>query len=195
MEQQFPITIIVHGKAEPAGSKTARVITRKDPETGQRVPVYDNRTGRYVTSTYDANKKAKGWKTNVSEVAAEQYDGDLLDGALVVEMIFYVPRPKGHFGTGRNAGVVKDSAPAFPKNRPDGLKLARAMEDALTGVVWTDDARIVTEMWGKRFGDSQRVEIKVWLAQEQMVRDLIANGAIEPLRPAEQFEQLSLMAA
>ena len=41
------------------------------------------------------------------------------------------------------------------------LKLARAVEDALTGIVWRDDAQIVDEQLSKVYGEPARVEVDV----------------------------------
>jgi len=40
------------------------------------------------------------------------------------------------------------------------LKLARAVEDALTGVIWADDAQIVDEVIRKRYG---RPCLQIWI--------------------------------
>jgi len=130
--------IAVYGTPEPGGSK------------------------RWVGRVVDANPRAKGWQANVARAAAEQYTGGLLDGPLAVEMTFYRARPRGHFGTGRNAGSVKASAPVAPITRPDALKLARVVEDALTGVIWRDDSQIVEESLAKRYGEPERCEIDVY---------------------------------
>jgi Holliday junction resolvase RusA-like endonuclease len=136
--------LTVYGEAQPAGSKRGF----KNPRTGAVI----------VT---DANPKSKGWKAQVAQAAGEKFEGELLDGPLFVAFTFRRPRPRSHYGTGRNRGFVKPSAPAFPTTRPDALKLARGVEDALTGVVWTDDARIVTELLEKRWGEPARVEIEI----------------------------------
>ena len=65
---------------------------------------------------------------------------------------FTVERPKSHYGSGRNADKLKPSAPAFPASKPDVLKLARGVEDALTSIILKDDAQIVTETLTKRYG-------------------------------------------
>src|SRR4051794_25363456 len=106
------------GKPQPAGSKRAVPM-------GERWGVIDD------------NPKSKDWKQIVARAAAEQTQlMELLTGPLEVHFVFYVQRPRGHFGTGRNVAKLKDSAPSFPATRPDVLKLARGVEDALTGVVW-----------------------------------------------------------
>lgn len=49
-------------------------------------------------------------------------------------------RPLSHYGTGRNKGVLKPSAPVFHATTPDLDKIARAVCDALTVAgIWADD--------------------------------------------------------
>jgi len=58
--------------------------------------------------------------------------------------VFRLPRPKGHYGTGRNVAMLKPSAPLFPAGRPDLDKLLRSTFDALGEAgVWGDDAQVV----------------------------------------------------
>lgn len=54
-------------------------------------------------------------------------------------------RPKSHFGTGRNAGVLKPNAPLrrHCRRKPDGDKIARAIMDALENCCWKDDCQVV----------------------------------------------------
>ncbi|WPR52783.1 RusA family crossover junction endodeoxyribonuclease [Streptomyces sp. S399] len=67
-----------------------------------------------------------------------------LTGPLDASMIFSFARPKGHFGTGRNAGALKASAPSRPAVMPDLSKLARSTEDAITTAGgYADDALLV----------------------------------------------------
>ena len=53
-----------------------------------------------------------------------------------------MPRLKGHYGTGKNAGTLKPSAPLFHTSKPDLDKLVRCIKDALTGIAWKDDAQV-----------------------------------------------------
>lgn len=107
--------------------------------------------GRHV-SIVDANDKTKPWQAQVALFAREAYSGPLLEGPIAVTFVFFRLRPAGHLGTGRNAGILKASAPIAPATIPDVLKLARAVEDALTGVLWRDDAQIVNETLLDRYG-------------------------------------------
>jgi Holliday junction resolvase RusA-like endonuclease len=137
----------VYGKAQPAGSKRAF----KHPTTG-RVMVTD------------AAKGSRAWKEQVSSAAAVALAngkgnraGELLVGPLAVAMRFEVVRPASHYGK----RGLRSSAPKYPTTRPDVLKLARAVEDALTGVVWRDDALIVDEQLVKRYGEQARLVVFV----------------------------------
>ena len=106
----------------------------------------------------DANPKAKGWKTLVAQAAGEAMAGrELLRGPLAVSLRFYVRRPKAHYSA---RGDVKPSAPPYPTGKPDVLKLARGVEDAMSGVLYGDDAQIVHEILTKDYGP-ERVEIAV----------------------------------
>jgi crossover junction endodeoxyribonuclease RusA len=61
-----------------------------------------------------------------------------------VTIDFWLTRPKGHYGTGRNATTLRGSAPVWPSGRPDLDKLARAVLDGLTmGGAWRDDSQVV----------------------------------------------------
>lgn len=163
------LELVVFGLAAPAGSKTAGATK------GGR---------RYVR---DSNPASREWKRTVAQAAGERMDRrGLLEGPLVLELVFYRPRPSAHYGK----RGLRPSAPEFPTTRPDVLKLARAVEDALTGVVWRDDAAIVDERLAKRYGEPARVEVRVGRALEGEGQMGVADSAplalaVEPSdRPA-----------
>lgn len=220
-----PIIFTVHGTPVPQGSKNPVPVTYKDkspvrrhkkgcpakrnpdlanPGKGMPDPSDPSKPWRplscdcpiMVNTVEDNAARLKPWREAIGYSARAAYKGDLIDGLLDVRCVFYKPRPKGHYGTGRNADLLKDSAPAAPPTTPDSGKLARAVHDALTGVLWTDDSRIVDEVNAKRYcakGEPERVEIEVRLAQAQTVGDLVAMGALDLPRPEPVgFEQLEM---
>lgn len=67
-------------------------------------------------------------------------------GPVALDVVFFMPRPMSHFGTGRNAGQVKSSASPHPVTlgRNDTDKMVRLVGDALAiaGVI-KDDSQIV----------------------------------------------------
>ena len=83
------------------------------------------------------------WRERVA-LAAHNAEPAMLTGALSVTLEFYFPRPKSHYRTGRNAHLLRDAAPDYPTGKPDIDKLARAILDALTGIWWDDDSRVVS---------------------------------------------------
>lgn len=94
----------------------------------------------------EASKRVPAWREAVrhnTELAAERHEWIPADGAVTVTVVFTMPRPRGHYGTGRNAQRLRNAAPAEPLGPPDLDKLARATLDGLTdsGTI-TDDARV-----------------------------------------------------
>lgn len=97
---------------------------------------------------------AKAWRDTVAYWVRRTWLTHTADKGqpLGVELTFTVPRPKAHYGTGRNAAVLKATAPAYPvgHNTGDVDKLARLVLDALQDThVLPDDCQIV-ELGGVR---------------------------------------------
>jgi len=85
---------------------------------------------------------------------------------VALELTFHRARPKGHYGSGSRRDAVRPSSPAFPVTKPDSLKLGRAVEDSLTGVVFRDDSQVVEHRIAKRWGTPPRVEVAVFELSE-----------------------------
>lgn len=81
--------------------------------------------------------------------------------AVVVTAVFVLARPAGHWGSGRNAARLRPSAPAWPGVKPDVDKMARAVLDALTGVLWVDDAQVVDLHATKVYGAAPHTVVTV----------------------------------
>lgn len=150
------VSFRVAGEPKPAGSKDTGVATRWDATLKRRVPVY-HPDGRVKTFTKDSSgQPGKDWRSDLRSACSDALDlaHELCDGPMVLWCIFYRSRNQGDYGTGRNAGILKESAPRYPHRSrlADGTKLQRALEDALTKLVWTDDRRIVDWRGSRRFG-------------------------------------------
>ena len=144
------LTFEVIGLPKPAGSKRGFAIRKNGQLTGR-------------VAVVDACQESREWKTVVAREAAITMNErrQMFTGPLRLRLSFRMPRLKGHFGTGRNANVLKANAPARPTVKPDLLKLARAVEDALTGIVWRDDAQIVIEELEKLYGSCPGCRIEI----------------------------------
>ena len=119
---------------------------------GNLVPI-----GRGRPGVRDKNAKhLHPWRDHVALRVREAYGGHPLDQPLELDVTFYFDRPASHYGSGRNATQLKRSAPAvYRTTRPDIDKLLRAILDALTGVVWSDDSRVVQAKASKRWNDGR----------------------------------------
>lgn len=130
------IEFTVHGIPAPQGSKTA-----------------------WGT---EANPNTRPWRAAVAAQAAETLAGrPLLEGALEVQVVFVFPRPKSHFGTGKNAASLKASSPIYHATKPDADKLLRAIGDAITGTLIRDDAQIARVTATKLYGDHAHARVIV----------------------------------
>lgn len=134
----------VVGHPEPAGSKRAF-----------------SRGGRIVV--VDDNPKSKRWKAVVASTAR----GAMLrerrrafDGPVWIEMVFRRRRPVAHVKANGELSL-EGRRHEYPATKPDALKLARAVEDAMTGVVYGDDAQIVSEVLRKEWGEEEGVSVTV----------------------------------
>ena len=103
--------------------------------------------GRHTDSTLSH-------RAHVISTLAEDWDREPLTGAVAVDVVFTFARPKSHYGTGRNADVVKESAPDHHTQAPESDKLSRLILDGLemAGVVRNDSqvCRLnIDKQWGR----------------------------------------------
>lgn len=167
----------VVGHPKTAGSKRSFIPKKKD---GSMVLRKDGQP--MVVTNDDSGAPGKAWRSDVADaaLAARQTDDPfapemgLLNGPLAVELTFYRQRPKGDYGTGRNAGVLKASAKRYPTTKPDTGKLARAVHDAFTSTLWTDDSIVVRDMVLKEYGDPEGVRVRVWTMPAEVGEALAA---------------------
>src|SRR5690606_17463457 len=92
-------------------------------------------TGKLGAAVVHDSKRTKPWAEAVSWAAKAALQGRSFGASpVMVYLDFVMPRPKGHLGTGKNAGQVRAGAPGIPTTKPDIDKLARLVLDALTGL-------------------------------------------------------------
>lgn len=129
------IRFTINGRPQQRGSKTPWIPRHKDGSMLMK-------NGKPVIATMDSNKKSKSWMGQVRDAAAASFEGELLRGPIRMTCWFYFQRPASHFGSGRNSGKLKTSAPEYFTQAPDLDKLIRLIGDSLTGVVLADDKQI-----------------------------------------------------
>ena len=105
----------------------------------------------------DSNRNLKAWQSLVADAASraitERPDWQILDGAVRLTLAFFLPRPKS----------LAKKVTAHIK-APDCSKLIRSTEDAMSGIVFRDDAQVVEIVAGKYYAgatDSPHVRVRV----------------------------------
>ena len=149
---------IVYGTPVPKGSM--RAFTPK----GWKRPI--------IT---DSNPNMRPWAQAVKLAAVEALERNpdaLLDGPVCLRIQFYLPCPKR---------APKRTVPR-PTKKPDLSKLTRCIEDALTGVLYHDDAQItrldVRKVYAGRDEDAvrpglERAEVEVHTDDRDVQRERV----------------------
>lgn len=139
------VEFFVPGTPKTAGSKRAFVVTPKE-----------GKPRAIITDSVDTKGAGGDWRSAIQAKAQEAMRSRApLTGPLVMELVFVVKRPQGHY---RTNGELKNWAPfEWPTPKPDLTKLVRAVEDALKGICWRDDAQVVLQINEKRYSDDGRV--------------------------------------
>lgn len=127
----------VYGIPQTKGSMRAFI------PPGARFPILTN-----------ANKNNKAWELLVREEAGKHRPPALLLGPIRLSLTFHMKKPKS----------LPKRKPALPIKKPDLSKMFRSVEDALTGVIYRDDAQIVQGYAEKIYSDAPGVEVRVLLA-------------------------------
>ena len=121
-------------------------------------PIAQERHRTSKGRTYDPSSKAKDDFLLLSKIHKPKTP---LQIPLRVTLMFGFARPKSHFGTGKNAEIVKDKAPFWKTSVPDNDNLAKFVCDALNGVFWKDDSYIVSLHVQKYYTAIPRVEVTI----------------------------------
>lgn len=114
------------------------------------------RYGRSIR-VYDPPKVSK-YKKELYRLAKELYHGDRADGAIEVEISFYRPVQKS---LSKKERARRLSGEHRPTVKPDLDNYIKSTLDALNGILWTDDARIVDLHAHKYYSDDPHIEITV----------------------------------
>ena len=105
----------------------------------------------------ESSKRVKPWRRQVAAAARDAMVGrDMLTGPVAVTLNVHLPRPASHYGTGRNAGRLRPSAPLWPTSRQlgDADKHLRSLLDGMTGAVYLDDSQVVAVHLYKTYADA-----------------------------------------
>ena len=141
------LRIFVPGVPVPKGSKKAFAV------------------GRRAFTVEQNEKKQKPWASLIT-LSAQQQTPELLKGAVAVLLVFYLPRPKCHYRSGKHAHELKPDAPQWhTSGGKDVDKLTRCVLDALTSVAYADDTQVCQLEARKMYGAPG-----VWITVSELER-------------------------
>ncbi len=94
---------------------------------------------RLKGGTYDPSKKDKDdFVKVVGELPLEK-----MTKPIKCTLHFFCKRPKNHYKTGKNAHILKDTAPKYNTNNKDLDNMVKFVLDALNDKLYTDDCLVV----------------------------------------------------
>lgn len=100
-------------------------------------------------------------KADLLSIVRDKAPDKPLAGPVLLMMTFYMARPRSHYGTGKNAGKLKELAPKHHTVRPDVDNLIKLIADSLNGVFWRDDTQICFCQARKEYSERPRTEILI----------------------------------
>jgi crossover junction endodeoxyribonuclease RusA len=99
---------------------------------------------------HSGGPRLRRWRAAIGLAARDAAGGQpVITGPVVVVGRFVLARPANHYLPANGRRPVRQlrlDAPKYPAGMPDVDKLARALLDALTGVVFRDDAQVASLM-------------------------------------------------
>lgn len=131
------------------------VVIYGDPKAQKRHRSW-SRNG--IKGTYDPSS---GDKADFLAQCLKSRPINLIEDPIILYVDFYFPRPKSHYGTGKNSKILKPSAPKYHTNKPDIDNLIKFIQDAGNRFFWKDDSQIYLLIAGKYYNQTPRTEIKM----------------------------------
>lgn len=112
------------------------------------------RGARAVVVTGASRGPLADWRGAIATEARAAVEGAPFQGPVSVQLVFRFPRPKSHWlpaNASRPKPMLRLDAPELVASKPDADKIARAGLDAMTGVVFGDDAQVAFLAVTKRY--------------------------------------------
>ena len=76
-------------------------------------------------------------------------------------------RPKSHYGTGKNAGKLKASAPEYCVVNKDVDNIAKIVLDALNKIAYVDDKQVVSLTVSKQYAEDNNERLWVVIFEKE----------------------------
>ena len=142
--------------------RTISFVVLGDPKAQKRHRTYTKgKGGKALPFPRQVDPSADDKSTFIAQ-ALQWAPESPLDGPLSLNVHFFFPRPRSHYGTGRNAEKLKPSAPQHHTKKPDTDNCVKLVKDAMNGIFYRDDCQIVSLMAFKHYAETQpRTDITI----------------------------------
>lgn len=131
------------------------VIEVRGEAVGKAAPRFSPKTGRAYTAT-----KSQAWMGQVQQAALAVAPEQPWEGPVSVSIV--VTRAYTGAIRGSKSKLAKaERGEILPVSKPDVDNYAKGVHDALSGVVYRDDAQIVMSIVSKQYGDKPHTTIVV----------------------------------
>jgi Holliday junction resolvase RusA-like endonuclease len=147
--------IFVPGKPRAKGS--SRWI--RSASTGKAIPPANDKAALALAD----------WEAKVAHEARREFEElfgkaePLWNVSVNLNVQFVFVRPKSHYKSNDRTKPLRACAPDHPRTEADRDKLLRAVQDALTGVVYTDDKLVCAGPVSKIYADAPGADL--WLTR------------------------------
>lgn len=117
------------------------------PQPRQRHAMIGGHVRNYTPTKHPVN----AFKASARMAARQAYQGPPLEGPIELRVLFLMPRPK------RMQWKTRPMPREWHTGKPDCENIIKSLQDALTGLVWVDDAQVCRLMAEKFYcrGDEQ----------------------------------------
>lgn len=120
------------------------------------------RVGKFVRTYSDQETEAGRFLLE----AKQQWHRNPYSGPVSLRLLFFMRRPKGHYGSGRNSRVLKAWAPTRHTSKPDLDNMVKFVKDCLNGCCWADDSQVCFTIASKVYDEDPRTVIEIEEIQE-----------------------------
>lgn len=169
------IAFCVLGDPVPQGSKAPRIVGRRIKTPTGKIAVIEPTV--VLTESMDMATKTrpggrlKKWRKAITDAAyaawRAHHEGrspDPWDGPMELSARFTIARPVSDW---LKKGAIRKGAHRAPRVKPDLDKLARAIADSMSGVIYGDDAQIVgyrrlSKIYQSSQSDTPGVRVEVY---------------------------------
>ena len=111
-------------------------------------PVYSQKRHRHTNRGFVYDPSGKDKKKVIPQIVEQFMEKPFVD-AVLLEINFYIQRPKSHY----NKYDIKPSAPKWKTTKPDIDNHCKFYMDCMSGICFTDDSSIISLVSTKNFCD------------------------------------------